>query len=57
MSGIPHERQGIELAVERTLSIETAGARLTLEGGTVKPFSVRIGHEGHLAALRVGKGG
>src|SRR4029079_2381053 len=53
MSGVPHKRQGIELAIKRSVVVETTGTAFALKGGAVKPFSIYIGYQGHLAAVRV----
>jgi hypothetical protein len=57
VSGVPHEHQGIELAIERTLFVDTAGSAVRFKSRAMEPFSIRIRGEGHLAALRIGKGG
>jgi hypothetical protein len=49
----PHEYQGVELAIERALLVDAAGAALPVKGRTKKSFALTIRHEGDLTAMNV----
>src|SRR4026209_1020609 len=53
MSGVPHKRQGIELAIKRSVVVEAAGTAFALKRGAVKSVSIGIGYQDHLDTVPV----
>src|SRR5690242_558459 len=56
LCSIPHHGQRIELAVERTLFVDTAGIALALKGRARKTFPLCIRDDGDLAAVTIREG-
>jgi hypothetical protein len=51
----PHQYQRVQLAIERALLVDAAGAALAVKDRTKKSLALRIRQEADLTAMKIGK--